>query len=336
MRENNALMRENNNDKVYIIAEAGVAHFGSLNKGKRLIDLAKKSGADAVKFQSYVTDELIDKKYKKWFARYKSKEIDFNFLKKLQKYSKQKKIDFLCTPHSETALNWVAKLNVPKIKVGSGELGNFEFLNKIIKLKKPLIISTGMHDAHDLTKLLNFFKQKKYSKVSFLRCITRYPTFNKEINLLSFIEFKKIFKNYKVGYSDHSDNELAILGSVFLGAKIIEKHIAIEFGVPNTQDWKVSYNLKKMKKLVKKIRNIEIILGKNKIKISKNEEKSKIWATKSIFLKKNIKKGEVLTRNVFSFKRPGTYIPASKLEKVINKKTKKNLKKGNALKENDF
>ena len=109
-----------------------------------------------------------------------------------------------------------------------------------------------MHDLNDLKKLLSFFQINNYNKVSFLRCITRYPTKNNEVNLSSFKQFRKIFKKYEVGYSDHSDNDLGILGSIVLGAKIIEKHIATKFNVPNTQDWKVSYDLKKMKSLVKK------------------------------------------------------------------------------------
>lgn len=323
-------------NKVYIIAEAGVAHFRSLIKAKKLVDLAKNSGADAVKFQCYITEELIDINYKKWFKRYKLKEVNFSFLKKIKNYSKKKGIDFLCTPHSETTIQWIKKLNVPIVKVGSGELGNFEFLSKIIKLKKHIIISTGMHNTKDLKKLLSFFKSKNFFNVSFLRCITQYPTKKEEINLLSFNTFKKIFSNYRVGYSDHSDNELAILGSVVLGARIIEKHIATEFNLPNSQDWKVSFDLTRMKNLVQKIRDLEIILGEEKIKISNNELKSKIWATKSIFLKTKKKKGAIFKKKDFSFKRPGIYIPCSHLKKIINKKSKKNLKAGNALKPNDF
>ncbi|MDC3157352.1 N-acetylneuraminate synthase family protein [Candidatus Pelagibacter bacterium] len=329
-------MIKKSKNKVYIIAEAGVAHFGSLLRGKELINLAKKSGADAVKFQSYITEELIDKKYKKWFKRYKIKEVNYNFLKKLRDYSKKKKIDFLCTPHSETALSWVNKLKVPIIKVGSGELGNFEFLKRIIKLKKPMIVSTGMHNLNDLKKLSSFFQINNYKNVSFLRCITRYPTKNNEVNLSSFKLFKKIFKKYEVGYSDHSDNELGILGSIVLGAKIVEKHIATKFNVPNTQDWKVSYDLKKMKSLVKKIRDLEIVLGDEKITISKKEKNSKDWATKSIFLRRNINKGNIIKKNDLSCKRPGIYVPASELKRIINKKAKKNLREGNPLKLNDF
>ena len=225
---------------------------------------------------------------------------------------------------------------MPIIKVGSGELGNFEFLERIIKLKKPMIVSTGMHNQNELKNLLSFFQTKKYNKVSFLRCITRYPTKNDEVNLSSFKKFKKIFKKYEVGYSDHSDNELAILGAVVLGAKIIEKHIALEFNIPNTQDWKVSYDLKKMRNLVKKIRDLEIILGNEKIIISKKEKKSKDWATKSIFIRKNINKGNILKKDDLCCKRPGIYIPSSELKRIINKRAKTKLKKGSALKLNDF
>ena len=105
----------------------------------------------------------------------------------------------MCTPHTESTLSWIKKLNVPIIKVGSGELGNFEFLKKIIKQKKHIIISTGMHTRLDMINLKKFFLKQKYTNVSFLRCITSYPTNNKDINLESFNQFKKIFKNFKIG-----------------------------------------------------------------------------------------------------------------------------------------
>ena len=193
-----------------------------------------------------------------------------------------------------------------------------------------------MHNLNDLKKLLFFFKSKNYYKVYFLKCSTLYPTKNKEVNLLSFKKFQKIFKEFKVGYSDHSDNELAILGAICLGAKIIEKHIAIEFNIANTQDWKVSYDLEKMRNLVEKIRNLEIILGVEKIIVTQREKKSKDWATKSIFLKKNIMRGSILKKESFCYMRPGTYIPVSQLKKIINKKVKKNLMIGNPLKLSDF
>jgi len=209
-------------NKVFVIAEAGVAHFGSLKKGKKLIDLAKSAKADAVKFQSFLTEELIHHKYKKWFKRLKEKEVNFSFFKKLKNHAKKKGIIFLCTPHTETAANWLKKLNLPAFKIGSGEIGNFEFLKTIIKLKKPIIVSTGMHNYNDLLKLKRFFEKKKFKKVIFLKCNSQYPTPNEDINLKSFITFKNVFKKYITGYSDHSEHDLAILGSINFGARVVE------------------------------------------------------------------------------------------------------------------
>lgn len=321
-----------NNNKVFIIAEAGVSHFGSLKKAKKLIDFAKNAGADAVKFQAYITEELIYKNYKDWFKRYKVKEVDYNFFLKLKLYAKKKNIIFLCTPHTETAITWVDKLNVPAIKVGSGELGNFEFLNKIIKLKKPIIISTGMHTEKDMLNLKKYFLKKKKKDVCFLNCITQYPTENSSINLINFKKFKKIFKNFLVGYSDHTNHDIAIIGSIVLGARIIEKHISLDFNIKNAQDWKVSFDYKRFHMMVKNIRIMEKILGKYNDFLTPFEKKSKIWATKSIFSSKNIKKGEKYKKENLTFKRPGVYIPVKYLGSVLGKKSKSFIKKDTPIK----
>ena len=321
-----------NKNKVYIIAEAGVAHFGSLKKAKKLVDLAANSGADAVKFQSYITKDFIYHKFKEWFRKYEEKEVDFSFLKKIKEYCKKKKIEFLCTPHTESTLSWIKKLDVPIIKVGSGELGNFEFLKKIIKQKKHIIISTGMHTRLDMINLKKFFLKQKYSNVSFLRCITSYPTNNKDINLQSFNQFKKIFKNFKIGYSDHTNHDLAILGAVVLGAKIIEKHIALDFNVKNAQDWKVSFNELRFKDMVKKIRQLEKIMGKGLISISREEKKSIKWATKGIYAKKNIKKWSKFSLLNTCAKRPNNGLNVKLHTELLGKKAKSNIIRGYPLK----
>ena len=316
----------NNINKVFIIAEAGISHFGSLAKAKKLVDLAKNSGADAIKFQAYLTEELVSKKYKSWFVRYKKKETNFEFYKDINKYCKKKNIQLLLTPHSETAITWIQKLNLPLVKVGSGEIHNFDFIKKISKLKKPLIISTGMHEKKDLLNLKKFLIEEKIFNVCFLKCITLYPTPIELINIVSFTNFKKILSPAIVGYSDHSDNDLSILSSVALGAKIIEKHISLDFNVKNAQDWKVSHNLKKMSKLVKDIRILEKIMGSKDLKISNKEKNSKIWATRSIHAKENIKKGEKFNLQNICLLRPGNGINPKKFKSIIGKKSKKNYK----------
>ena len=182
-----------------------------------------------------------------------------------------------------------------------------------------------MHTEKEMLNLKNFFEKKKFKKVSFLRCITLYPTKNKNINLKSFKKFKEIFKNYSVGYSDHTNHDMAILGSIVLGAKIVEKHISIDFKVKNSQDWKVSFDSQKFKKMVQKIRLLESILGSEKIFLSKDEKKSLIWATKSIYAKKEILKKTKFTFNNICSKRPRKGVLVKDFNLLINKLSAKKI-----------
>ena len=314
------------NSKTYIIAEAGVAHFGSIKKAYKLVDLAKYSGADAVKFQGYKTDELVDSNFKNWYNRYKIKEVNFQFLEKLKNYCKKKKITFLCTPHTETAISWIKKLKVPLVKIGSGELNNFDFLSKIIRLNRPVIISTGMYSLIDLKNLNIFFKKKKFNKVIFLKCSTVYPSDYDILNLNNFDIYKKIFKNALIGYSDHSKDDLTCITAVSMGYKVIEKHISLDFNIKNAQDWKVSLNKNQLKKMIQKIRLIEIIKGINNIKIGAKEKKNKLWATKSLYFKELFKSGHIIKRNDIISMRPGNGISPLQIKQIIGKKIKTNLK----------
>ena len=130
------------------------------------------------------------------------------------------------------------------------------------------------------------------------------------MNLSNFNKFNNIFKNYIVGYSDHSNNDLAIIGSIFFGARVVEKHISIKFNIKNAQDWKVSFNLKEMTNFVKKVRRIEKIMGDQNIFVTKSEKNSKIWASKSIFTRKKIQKNQKIKINDIKLLRPGNGIPA--------------------------
>ena len=323
-------------NKTFIIAEAGIGHFGSISLGKKLIDAAKHSGADAVKFQAYITEDLVDNKFKNWFERYKKKEVDFNFLSKLNSYAKKRKILFLCTPHTESVIPWISKLKIPLIKVGSGEIGNFHFLEKLILLKKHLIVSTGLHQKKDLFALRKFFKKKNFSDYSVLFCSTIYPTNYKNLNLHALKEYKKIFPKKTIGYSDHTSSDLACLISIFYGAKIIEKHLSVKFNVKNSQDWKVSLDKISFKNFVEKVRNIEKITKNKNFISSELELQQKLWASKSLYTKKKLKSGHLLSSKDFKFLRPGNGIPASDLKKVIGKKIKRNLKNNYKLKIEDI
>jgi len=322
--------------KTFIIAEAGIGHFGSFKIAKKLVLLAKKSGADAVKFQAYKTEDLIDKNFKEWFKRYKIKEVDLSFYIKVKNFCNKQKIVFLLTPHTESVLDWMKILKIPIVKIGSGEIGNFEFLKKVMKLNKTMIVSTGMHSKEDLTNLKSFFQKNKFNKVIFLKCNTTYPSKDENINLKNFLEFKKIFKNYSIGYSDHTNHDLAIIGSVFYGAKVVEKHISVLFKIKNAQDWRVSFDLDKMRELVSKIRKIESIMGNQNIFSTNAEKKSKIWASKSLYTNKIIPKNKSIKKTDLIFLRPGNGIPVKFINKILNKPVKYRLENNKKISFNDF
>ena len=193
-----------------------------------------------------------------------------------------------------------------------------------------------MHEVNDLKRLKNFFARKNYKNVIFLKCQSTYPTKDEDINFKNLDRFKKIFKDYHFGYSDHTNNDLAIIGAIFHGAKVVEKHISIKFNVKNTQDWKVSFDETKLKNMVKNIRRIEKMFGNEKIFVTDKEKKSKIWATKSIFSKKNILKEEKLSFKNIQLLRPGNGLNARFYSKVINLKAKKNIESNIKIILSDF
>tara|TARA_Y100001980_G_C14515498_1_gene290828 strand:+ start:66 stop:1109 length:1044 start_codon:yes stop_codon:yes gene_type:complete len=322
--------------KVYVIAEAGVSHFGSLRLAKKLVDISVNAGADAVKFQAYITEDLVSKNFIKWFKRYKAKEVNLDFLQKIKNYCKRKGVDFLCTPHTSSVIPWIKKLNLSAIKVGSGEIGNFLFLKELISLNKPIILSLGMHNYDDIKELKKFFVKEKFKKLVLLNCTTIYPSKNKDLNILAIRELKNIFGDIIIGYSDHTDDDLACISSVALGARVIEKHISVKFNVKNAQDWKVSFDVIKLRSMIKKIREQEIMLQTKKNLSSKNELKQKLWATKSIYVKNKIKKNSKILLSDLKFLRPGNGIPCSKINLIINKLAKKNLPKNYKIKIQDF
>ena len=224
--------------KVFIIAEAGVAHFGDVNKAYKLIDLAAEAHVDAVKFQIFKTDNLVSASSDEWKNRLRPKELDYKIFVELKKYCKTKNVLFLATAHDEESLDFLTTLDVPAFKIGSGELQNIPFIDKIARKKRPVFLSTGMYTDDDINLVLKVFEDAKNPDVCVLHCITAYPTPPEHVNLKA---LQRIARQHHVmtGYSDHTEGFHFPLASVALGAKVIEKHITLDFDVPNAQDWKV-------------------------------------------------------------------------------------------------
>lgn len=332
-------------NKTLIIAEAGVNHNGSISLAKKLIIAAKKSGADIVKFQSFIAENLVTKSASK--ADYQKKttkraESQYAMLKKLQlnesdhhilkKFSEEKKIEFLSSPFDVEGVRFLQKLKLKRIKIPSGEITNFPLLEYIGKLKKEVILSTGMSDLKEISDALNILSENGLSrkKIKLLHCNTEYPTPLDDINLKAIITMKKKFK-IEVGYSDHSSSTLAPSFAVLLGASIIEKHLTLDKNMIGP-DHAASLDPKEFKEMVENIRIAEASLGSGIKAPSKSELKNIPIARKSIVAKKDIKSGDLFTEKNIIPKRPGHGLNPMNWNQVIGKKAKKDFKKDEFIK----
>jgi len=331
----------------FIIAEAGVNHNGSLKNAFKLVDVAKKAGADAVKFQTFDTETSTVKSLKK--AEYqkknkKDKETQYEMLKRLElsyedhvkinNYCKKKKIIFFSTPSDLKSVNLLKKINVPCYKISSVDLNNYELIKEICKTKKPLIISTGMSNLEDVKetkkKLLNF----KNNKIIFLHCISSYPTKDKDLNLNSIKLLKNNIKSL-VGFSDHSLGYFGPILSVACGACVIEKHITLNKKMEGP-DHKISMNPSEFRLMIKKVREAELTLGKNIKKINSSELNT-LSVTKKIFIaKKKIIKGQKLKQNMLIIKSGGKGLNYKEIKPFLGKKLIKTIAKDISIKRNHF
>lgn len=306
---------------VYVIAEAGVAHFGSEEKAFRLVDLAVEAGADAVKFQIFDVTALISKELPEWRERLAERQLPYDAFSRIQAYCRKKGITFFATAHDEPSLEFLVSLNVPVYKVGSGEVGNWPFLKHIAELGKPLIFSTGMYRQEQIAEALDVVAETGNAQVAVLHCVTRYPTPPEEV-CLGNMELIRDRYNVITGYSDHTRGFHFPLAAVALGAHIIEKHITLDFNVPNAQDWKVSCGPHDFGDFIQQLREIEAGAGIRDSGPTAGEKESLVWAGKSLVPVRDIPAGSTLAREDFVGKRPGTGISPARINEVVGKVAK--------------
>ncbi len=325
--------------KTYIIAEAGINHNGNYKMAINLVDIAKKSGADAIKFQVFIPKDVVipsadTAKYATKNMKVKKKQLDvikkyslsFSQHLKLMKYCKRKKIKYLCSAFDLKSLNFLNKNKIDIFKVPSGEITNYPYLKLLGSFKKKIILSTGMANLQEIKNALRILVKNgtKRKNITILHCHTDYPTEPKNVNLLAMNELKKKFK-IQVGLSDHTPGIEVAMAAVALGAKIIEKHFTLSRKLIGP-DHNASLIPDELNNLVKGIRNIEVCLG-NKIKTPSKKEKEILkLLRKSIVAKNNIKKGEFFNEQNLTTKRPGNGISAIYWKKLMGKKSNKNYK----------
>jgi len=267
-------------ENVYIIAEAGVTHFGDLKVAKKQIDAAIDAGCDAVKFQKRDVASIKDKY---WRNRLEYKELSESDILKLMEYSRKKNIDFFVTPHDVKSLKFINdELDVPFIKVGSGESLDVDFLHKVGSCRKPVIVSFGLHLSKDeIKKSVRAIEAGGTKQIILLHCNTIYPTPPHLVNLGAVNEIKQMFPDYVVGYSDHTIGWHIPLAAVTLGANVIEKHISFNKNDERSLDCSVSCEPKEFKLMVCQIREIEKATKKsNDVNKRKEIMKARKWVGK--------------------------------------------------------
>tara|TARA_Y100001958_G_C21244219_1_gene573362 strand:+ start:2861 stop:3856 length:996 start_codon:yes stop_codon:yes gene_type:complete len=328
-------------NKVIIIAEAGGNHNGSIKNAYKLVDIAKKAGADYVKFQTFKAETLVSKNAPK--AKYQEKNVKkishFELIKKLEmshemhikliKYCKKKKIKFLSSPFCIDSFDLLRKFNLDFIKIPSGEITNLPLLRHIKKFKNNIILSTGMSNTNEIKRAVKILKNKN-RKLILLHCNTEYPSPVQDLNLNAMLTLKKQF-NLDVGYSDHSLGINVPIIAASLGAKVIEKHFTISKRMVGP-DHLASLNPKELISMVKAIRSTEIILGKKNKIVSNSEKKNISIARKSLFASRDIKKGEKFSSNNLACLRPGFGISPMDIDKVCKLKAKQFFLKGQMIK----
>ena len=314
--------------KVFIIAEIGNNHEGNFNTAKKLINAAASTGVDAVKFQTFITDDFVSSNYPS-YERLKKFEFTHQQFLKLKKFANEQQLNFISTPLDFLSANFLKK-NCKIIKIASGDNNFYDLINVFLDFKKKLIISTGMMNDANVEKLIKFILKKKGDKflsnnLSLLHCISSYPAEDKSLNLMSIKYLADKYKDINIGYSDHSLGYDACVTAVALGARIIEKHFTLNNNFSNFRDHKLSLNPVDMEIMVKKIRKVEMQLGKYEKVIQKNEKKLISVGRRSMIAKKSINKNEKVTFQNTSFLRPQRKGSEIKSEVLNKKKSIKNL-----------
>jgi N,N'-diacetyllegionaminate synthase len=315
---------------VFIIAEAGVNHNGSIGNAYRLIDVAVESGANAVKFQTFRAESLVSKSAKKadyqkqttnelesQFEMIKKLELDVDAHKKLIKYCNEKGIMFLSTPFDHDSINLLNELDLKIFKIPSGEITNLPYLRHIGSLAKQVILSTGMSTLQEVGDALTILVDAgtKKENITVLHANTMYPTPMEDVNLNAMQTMRQEF-NVAVGYSDHTLGIEVDIAAVTMGASIIEKHFTLDKAMKGP-DHKASLDPAELKAMVTSIRNVENALGDGIKLPSRSEQPNMVVARKSILASQVIKKGDTLTEENIVIKRPGNGMSPMKWDEVV-------------------
>ena len=316
------------------VAEIGVNHEGNFNYAKKLIKLASGTGVDAVKFQCYNPEKYVSQSEKERFKRIKKFSLTRNQFKKLSIFAKKNNLGFFATPITEDYVTFLSKIS-PVLKIASGDINFKPLIKECVKTNKPIIISTGMSTIEEIKTTLQWVKlyggEKYLKKIILLQCVSAYPTPIDQANVLSMKFLKKKFQTY-VGFSNHVLGPNACLAAVALGASVIEVHFTDNKKDRKFHDHALSFEPKELKDFITKAKEIKKSLGS----FSKQRQKSEMplikVGRKGIIAKRNIKSGKRLEMKDIMYARPATYFSSLEVKKILGKKIKTSIQKGEVFK----
>lgn len=334
----------NDNHPAFVIAEIGLNHNGKIGLAKKLIKTAKEAGADAVKFQKRDLKSLYKKDIYKnpnkdshstgyLFDIFKRFELNENQFIELKKFCKKLDIIFFASAFDCKSVAFLHRIKVPVYKVPSADLTNIPLLAQIVEYNKPIILSTGMSELKEIDFSTKFLKDRK-AKFCLLHCVSAYPTAFKNVNLKMIRVLKKRYQ-VPVGYSGHERGIIVPIAAIALGANIIEKHFTLNRSWEGP-DHNISLTPAGFRKMVDRIRAIELALGTGKKTISRGEVLTREVFAKSLIAKTSIKKGQKITYGMIDVKCPGKGLSPQRIDLLVGKKTNRDLKKDDYFIESDL
>lgn len=314
----------------FVIAEAGVNHNGSIDQAIELVEVAARAGVDAVKFQTFIAENMISADAPK--AEYqmkttppgesqmdmlKSLELSFADFEKIKAHCDATGIVFLSTPFDFQSVDLLNSLDVPAFKVSSGDITNHPLLDYVSRKNKPVILSTGMSNLNEVEDAVSVIRDTGNQRVVVLHCVTNYPADPVDVNLLA-MQTMAAALQVPVGYSDHTTGIEIALAAVALGACIIEKHFTLDCNLPGP-DHRASLEPKKLEELIRGIRRVEASLGDGKKAPTASELATARIARRSLIAAANIQAGTVIEREMVAVKRPGTGLPPAMLNEIVGR-----------------
>ncbi len=313
---------------IFIIAEAGVNHNGSMETARRMIDAACEAGVDAIKFQTFRSEKLVSRTAQKadyqkrnthsddsQLSMLKKLELRFDQFAELKRYCDEKGVLFLSTPFDFDSIAFLDTLALPVFKIPSGEITNLPYLQAVAETHRDVILSTGMAELAEVEAALSALRRYGAGDIALLHCTTEYPTPMREVNLRAMETLRKAF-SLPVGYSDHTAGIEVSVAAAALGACILEKHFTLDRNMEGP-DHKASLEPDELAALVRSVRNVEAALGDGDKKPTPSEARNRPVARKSIVAACDIRAGETFTAENLTVKRPGSGISPMRWYEVL-------------------